>query len=181
MVFTQTFNKDAFIKSFNEADIKHKVILTSKLTADQLQEVYPNIKDTLVTIKQKVYYKTVSNEAKFLFDLIDARVETNNHQHHKSIFVLENGLRFHAQNLNDSLVVLGMLSPSYMKLRNYNKAFEIQETLERLKPRMPVDQRAALVTNKSYIYLQLGLYTESVNELRKEFYQNRKRNVKTQT
>ena len=171
LVFTQTYTKDAFIKSFNEADIKHKVILTSKLTADQLQEVYPNIKDTLVTIKQKVYYKTVSNEAKFLFDLIDARVETNNHQYHKAIFVLENGLRFHSQNLNDSLIVLGMLSPSYMKLRNYNKAFEIQETLERLKPRMPADQRASFVTNKSYIYLQLGLYSESVQELRKEFYQ----------
>ncbi len=171
MVFTQTFNKDTFIKEFNEADIKQRVILTSKLSGDQLQEVYSAIKDTLVNIKQKVYYKTVSNEAKFLFDVIDARVETNNHQYHKAIFVLENGLRFHAQNLNDSLVVLGMLSPSYMKLRNYNKAFEIQEILERLKPRMPADQRANFITNKSYIYLQLGLYSESVNELRKEFYQ----------
>ncbi len=171
LVFTQTFNKDVFIKEFNGADIKQRVILTSKLTGDELQEVYDKIKDTLVVIKQKVYYKTVSNEAKFLFDVIDARVETNNHQYHKAIFVLENGLRFHAQNLNDSLVVLRMLSPSYMKLRNYNKAFEIQEILERLKPRMPAEQRAMFVTNKSYIYLQLGLYAESVNELRKEFYQ----------
>jgi two-component sensor histidine kinase len=171
LVFTQTYTKDAFIKSFNEADIKQRVILASRLTADQLQEVYPNIKDTLVTIKQKIYYKTVSNEAKFLFDLIDARVEINNRQYHKSIFILENGLRFHTQNLNDSLTALNMLYPSYMKLRNYNKAFEIQETLERLKPRMPADQGAAFVTNKSYIYLQLGLYAESVNELRKEFYQ----------
>lgn len=171
MVFTQTFNKDVFIKEFNGADIKQRVILTSKLTGDQLQEVYSAIKDTLVSIKQKVYYKTISNEAKFLFDIIDARVETNNHQYHKAIFVLENGLRFHAQNLNDSLTVLKMLSPSYMKLRNYNKAFEIQEILEHLKPRMPAEQRATFITNKSYIYLQLGLYAESVNELRKEFYQ----------
>ncbi len=169
-VLSQSFSKDSFLKSFNEADIKQRVIITSKLSADQLAEVYPFIKDTLLLVKQKVYYKTVSNEAKFLFDIIDARVETNNHQYHKSIFVLENGLRFHAQNLNDSLTVLAMLSPSYMKLRNYNKAFEMQELLERLKPRIPADQRAAYVTNKSYIYLQLGLYTESVRELRREFY-----------
>lgn len=171
LVFTQTFNKDAFIKSFNEADIKQKVILTSKLDNNQLEEVYPFIKDTLITIKKRIYYKTSSNEAKFLFDIIDARVEVNNRQYHKSIFVLENGLRFHAQNLNDSLIVFGMLSPSYMKLRNYNKAFEIQEILERLKPRMPTEQRATFVTNKSNIYLQLGLYAESVLELRKEFMQ----------
>jgi two-component sensor histidine kinase len=174
LVFTQTFTKDAFIKSFNEADLRQKVILTSNLSNEQLEKVYPFIKDTLVTIKQRVYYKTVSNEAKFLFDIIDARVEVNNRQYHKSIFVLENGLRFHAQNLQDSLTVFRMLSPSYMKLRNYNKAFEIQEILERLKPRMPVEQRASFVTNKSYIYLQLGLYAESVLELRKEFMQKSK-------
>src|SRR5438067_719533 len=100
LVFTQTFTKDSFIKSFNEADVKQKVILTSNLSGAQLEEVYPFIKDTLVTIKQRVYYKTISNEAKFLFDIIDARVEVNNRQYHKSIFILENGLRFHAQNLN---------------------------------------------------------------------------------
>lgn len=159
------------MKSFGAADIKQKVILTSKLSNEQLQEVYPEIKDTLIAIKQKVYYKTVSNEAKFLFDIIDARIEENDHQYHKAIFILENGLRFHAQNLNDSLSVFRMLSPSYMKLRNYNKAFEIQEILGRLRPRMTEQEKANFVTNKSYIYLQLGLYTESVRELRREFYQ----------
>ncbi len=181
MGFTQTFTKDAFIKSFNEADVKQKVILTANLTVVQLEEVYPFIKDTLVTIKQRVYYKTVSNEAKFLFDIIDARVEVNNRQYSKSIFVLENGLRFHTQNLKDSLTVFGMLYPSYMKLRNYNKAFEIQEILERLKPRMPKEQQDAFVSNKSYIYLQLGLYAESVLELRKEFMQKSKNQQKDTT
>lgn len=171
LVFPQAFNKDSFVKVFNAADIKQRVIITSKLKAEQLEEVYDNIKDTLVTIKQKVYYKTKSNEAKFLFDIIDARVEANNHQFHKSIFLLENGLRFHAQNLNDSLAAFALLSPSYMRLRNYNKAFEIQEILERLKPRLTTDERESFVTNKSYIYLQLGLYSESVRELRHEFYQ----------
>jgi two-component sensor histidine kinase len=169
--FSQTFDKDAFLKSFAKADIKQKIILTSKLRMEQLEAVYPDIKDTLIAVKQKVYNKTSSNEAKFLIDVIDARVETNDHQYHKAIFILENGLRFHAQNLNDSLSVFAMLGPSYMKLRNYNKAFEIQEILERLRPRMNDEERAKFVTNKSYIYLQLGLYSESVRELRREFYQ----------
>jgi two-component sensor histidine kinase len=171
LVLSQAFSKDSFLKSFAEADIKQKVILTSKLNNAQLEEVYPDILDTLLAVKQKVYNKTTSNEAKFLFDIIDARVQENNHQYHKSIFVLENGLRFHSQNLSDSLSVFKMLSPSYMKLRNYNKAFEIQEILERLRPRMSADEKAIFVTNKSFIYLQLGLYTESVRELRREFYQ----------
>ncbi len=171
MVFQQTFSKDSFIKAFNDADIKQKVILTSKLNNEQLQSVYAEIQDTLLDVKQKVYNKTTSNEAKYLFDIIDARVEENNHQYHKSIFVLENGLRFHAQSLSDSLNIFKMLSPSYMKLRNYNKAFEIQEILERIRPRMNDEQKTTFVSSKSFIYLQLGLYNESVRELRKEFNQ----------
>ena len=109
LVFSQTFTKDDFLKSFAKADIKQKVILTSKLNNAQLDEVYSEIQDTLLAVKQKVYNKTTSNEAKFLFDIIDARIEENNHQYHKSIFVLENGLRFHAQSLSDSLSVFKML------------------------------------------------------------------------
>lgn len=180
-IFPQGFNKESFLKTFNAADIKQRVILTSKLSGDELEAVYAEIKDTLISIKQKVYYKTVSNEAKFLFDLIDARVETNNHQYHKSIFVLENGLRFHAQNLDDSLIVFGMLSPAYMKLRNYNKAFEIQEILSRLKHRIPKDEQWHYASNKSYIYLQLGLYNESTRELRKEFYEKQEASRKDTT
>lgn len=169
-VFPQNFiDKETFLKSFNQADIKQRVILTAKLSPDELEMVYPDIKDTLLSIKQKVYYKTVSNEAKFLFDLIDARVESNAHQYHKAIFVLENGLRFHAQNLSDSLDVFRMLNPAYMKLRNYNKAFEIQEILARIKHRIPKDEQWRYASQKSFIYLQLGLYNESTRELRKEF------------
>jgi two-component system, sensor histidine kinase PdtaS len=170
-ICSQSFNKEEFIKQFNAADMKKKVVMTSTLNNGDLEIVYPDIKDTLLSIKQRVYYKTISNEAKYLFDIIDARVEENNHQYHKSVFILENGLRFHTQNLNDSLTILTMLYPSYMKLRNYNKAFEIQEILDHLKPRIPKDQLGHYVSHKSIIYLQLGLYNESVRELRKEFLQ----------
>lgn len=165
----QSFNKDSFVVAFNKADIKEKVIMTSKLTKENLATVYPLIKDSLVVLKQKVYYNTISNEAKFLFDIIDARIETNNHKYHKAIFVLENSLRFHAQNLEDSLSVLNLLSPAYIKLRNYNKAYEIQEIFERIKHRFPEEFKKIFSPQKSYIFLQLGMYTESVAELRKEF------------
>jgi two-component sensor histidine kinase len=169
--FPQAFNIDEFIQQFNTADMKKKVVMTAALNEGDLEAAYPFIKDSLLNIKQRVYYKTVSNEAKYLFDIIDAKVEANEHQYHKAVFILENGLRFHAQNLNDSLNILGMLYPSYMKLRNYNKAFEMQEILQHIRPRVPKEDQWRYASNKSIIYLQLGLYNESVKELRKEFLQ----------
>lgn len=141
-----------------------------KLPPEQLIQVYPDIKDTLTLLKKKVYYKTISNEAKFLFDVIDARIETANLQHHKAIYILENSLRFHVENFNDSLTVLNLLSPAYIKLRNYNKAYEIQEIFERVQHRFPEEFKKTFSPKKSYIYLQLGMYKQSVEELRKEFY-----------
>jgi two-component sensor histidine kinase len=141
-----------------------------KLPPEQLIQVYPDIKDTLTLLKKKVYYKTISNEAKFLFDVIDARIETANLQHHKAIYILENSLRFHVENFNDSLTVLNLLSPAYIKLRNYNKAYEIQEIFERVQYRFPEEFKKTFSPKKSYIYLQLGMYKQSVEELRKEFH-----------
>lgn len=140
------------------------------LSSEKLSEIYPSIKDSLKVLKQKVYYNTTSNEARFLFDVIDARIETNNLRTHKAIFVLENSLRFHSRNLSDSLTILNLLSPAYIKLRNYNKAFEIQQVFERVKHRFPEEFKKIYSPQKSFIYLQLGLYNESVSELRKEFY-----------
>jgi two-component system, sensor histidine kinase PdtaS len=165
--FAQEFNKEAFVKQFNTADFKEKVKLVSELGTDELAQVYPMIKDSLLRIKQRVYYKTSSNEAKFLFDLIDARREINDRQYHKTIFLLENSLRFHTKDLNDSVKVFALLSPSYIKLRNYNKAFEIDEVMERNKHRLPKEVRYQ--PKKSYIYMQLGMLKESTRELRKEF------------
>lgn len=167
--FSQNFNKDSFVIEFNKADLKQKVHMAFKLKAEDLAAVYPLIKDSLVQLKQKVYYNTNSNEAKFYFDIIDARIEANKMEHHKAIFVLENSLRFHAQGLQDSLTVLNILSPAYIKLRNYNKAFEIQEIFERIKHRFPEDFKKNYSPKKSYIYMQLGMPAESTRELRKEF------------
>lgn len=169
LTFSQSFNKDTFMLNFNKVDYKEKVKMTSKLSPEHLSEVYPSIKDSLAVLKKKVYYNTSSDEARFLFDIIDARVETGNHQHHKAIYILENSLRFHSQKLEDSLAILNLLSPAYIKLRNYNKAFEIQEIFDRIKHRFPEEFKKSYSPKKSYIFLQLGMYRESVAELRKEF------------
>lgn len=167
---SQTFLADSFVSGFNRADIKQKVIMCAKLSASNLHKVYPLIKDSLQSIKNKVYFSTTSNEAKYLFDIIDARIESENHQPHKAIYILENSLRFHTRTLDDSLAVLSLLSPSYIKLRNYNKAYEIEEVLERIKHRFPENFKKTFSPQKSYIFMQLGMYKESVAELRKEFY-----------
>lgn len=143
--------------------------MSSKIKAHELNEAFPFIKDSLEAIKKKVYYSTRSDEAKYLFDIIDARIESENHRHHKAIYILENSLRFHSRSLNDSLEILSLLSPAYIKMRNYNKAFEIQEVFERIKHRFPEEFKKTFSPKKSYIYMQLGMYKESVAELRKEF------------
>ncbi len=173
---SQTFNKDSFIKSFNSADLKNKVKMTAELSAENLGEAYPLIKDSLELIKEKVRYRTTSTEAKFLFDLIDARLELNARQTQKAIFTLEKSLRFNTQNLSDSLKLLPLLLDSYMKLRNYNKAFEVEETMQLRKNRWPKDFADHYSPRKSYIFLQLGLYKKSVVELRKEFTETSLRN-----
>ena len=116
--FAQTFFADSFLLKFNVADFKTQVKITADLGADQLAQVYPQIRDTLLNIKKRVYYKTNSNEAKFLFDLIDARNENNNNQYHKTVFLLENSLRFHTKTFEDSLNIFALLKPAYLKLRN---------------------------------------------------------------
>ena len=168
-LFGQTFYKDSFIKRFNAADFKAKVKLAADLSSDHLAEVYPQIKDSLLSIKKRVYYKTNSNEAKYLFDLIDARNENNNNQYHKSVFLLENSLRFHTKTFEDSLNIFAILKPAYLKLRNLNKAFGIEQVLEVNRPRIPKERLTEFETYKSIIYLKLGLYKESVKQLRKEF------------
>lgn len=165
----QEFNKTNFLTTFNNADFKEKVQLAAHLSADELAQVYPDIKDSLLSIKKRVYYRTNSNEAKFLFDIIDANRDINDRQYHKAIYILENSLRFHTQNLYDSLRVFNLLSPSYLKLRNYNKAFEIEEVIENNTARLPDSFKNHYITKKSYIYLQLGMYKESVRALRSEF------------
>jgi len=172
IVFSQAFKPDSFVEAFNKADIKQKVFMSSKLNSENLALVYPIIKDSLALIKKKVYYNTISNEAKFLFDIIDARIEVNNRQSHKAIYILENSLRFHTQKLEDSLSILTLLSDNYIRLRNYNKAYEIQETFERIYHRMPEDFKKKYSPQKSNIFLQLGMYSESIAELRKEFMLN---------
>ncbi|MGZ4086690.1 MAG: tetratricopeptide repeat-containing sensor histidine kinase [Bacteroidia bacterium] len=165
----QQFEKGKFLQQFDAAGFKEKVRMAADLKTEELGEVYPAIKDSLYFIKKRVYYRTNSNEAKFLFDLIDAKHESGLHQYHKTVFILENGLRFHTKDLADSVKTFELLSLAYMKLRNYNKAFEIEETYEKNKSRLPKELQKSYIINKSIIFLKLGLYSESVKQLRKEF------------
>lgn len=67
------FDKNEFLKKFNELNYKEKVQLIANTDFNDLKDIYPQIKDTLERIKKLVYTQTNSNEAKFLFDLIEAK------------------------------------------------------------------------------------------------------------
>ncbi len=129
----QDINRDSLVQKFNGANLKDKVKMVADLSPVALSQVYQYIKDSLNEIKKKVYTRSNSNEAKYLFDLIEAKREFELHQYHKTVFLLENGLRFHTKDLADSAKAFDLLATSYMKLRNYNKVFEIEEVYEKQK------------------------------------------------
>jgi two-component sensor histidine kinase len=164
-------NKAKFQKDFNNASARTKVRLVGSIPYEELKEIYPFIKDTLDRIKRELYRQSPdrNRDLKFLFDKIDAEKEIVEHNYGRAIFVLENALRYTAQNTDDSLTCLSMLKSVFIRLKNVNKAFEMQYVIENKWHRRSDTFRVDPGLNKSYLFHMLGLQTEALDERRKEF------------
>jgi two-component sensor histidine kinase len=164
-------NKAKFQNDFFKASTRTKVRLVSSIPYSELREVYPFIKDTLDEIKERIYQQSPDRDKdlKFLFDKMEADREMYNQNYGKTIFVLENALRYTASNINDSLTCLSMLKKVFVKIKNVNRAFEIQYMLEHRWHRKSDTVNIDFGLNKSYLFYMLGLNTEAVIERRKEF------------
>jgi two-component sensor histidine kinase len=157
-----------FLEKFNKADLKNKVRLVSSVPFSEIKDIYPQIKDTLENVKRLVYLRSQSKEAKFLLDKIEADIELYNQNYTKAIFILENSLRNHASNVNDSLKCYSMLKNAFVKIRDINKAFEIHHLME-----MKWDRKSDTINidyghQKSTLYNMLGLTDQAINERRIE-------------
>ncbi len=97
-------DKEAFLKKFKSVDYKEKVRMVANLDFNDLEIVYPQIKDTLDRIKKMVYTQTESNEAKFLLDIIDANVSVIEGRFAQCVSILNSALQYHCDNINDSLI-----------------------------------------------------------------------------
>lgn len=164
-------NKAKFQKDFFNASPRTKVKLVGSIPYSELKEVYPFIKDTLEEIRKNIYDQAPekNKDLKFLFDKIEADKEMYNQNYGKTIFILEKALHFTASNIDDSLTCLSMLKNVFVKIKNVNRAFEMQYILENKWNRKSDTVNIDFGLNKSYLFYMLGLNTEAVTERRKEF------------
>jgi len=170
-------NQELFLKQFYEADFKEKVRLVSSFEYSQIKDVYPLIEDTLEKIRKKVYSNTSSNEAKFLFEKIEANKAFDNNRFSRATYLLEAALNNHARNLIDSLYCLSKLRHCYIKLNNLQKAVEASDLFDKLASRSGDEKALQERLKKSYMYNSFGLIPKAIIEKRKEFaadYEKRK-------
>ncbi len=164
-------NKAKFQSDFFKASARTKVRLIGSIPFAEIKEIYPYIKDTLDAIKKNVYQQPLAStkDLRFLFDKIDAEREIFNQNYGKSIFILDEALRHTASNIDDTLTCLSMLKNVFVKIKNVNRAFEIQHILENKWSRKSDTVNIDFGLNKSYLYHMLGFKYEAVKERRKEF------------
>lgn len=165
-----------FLEKFNKADLKSKVRLVASVPYEEIKDIYPQIKDTLLKVKSLVYMRSQSKEAKFLFDKIEADIELYNQNYTKAIFILENTLRKHASNVQDSLICYSMLKNAFIKIRDINKAFEINHIMEIKWSRKSDTVKIEFGRATSTLYNMLGLTERAISERRKESEKGRANN-----
>ncbi|MBA2613201.1 MAG: sensor histidine kinase [Bacteroidetes bacterium] len=157
-----------FLEKFNKADLKNKVRLLASVPFSEIKDIYPQIKDTLEKVKSLVYMRSQSKEAKFLLDKIEADIELYNQNYTKAIFILENSLRNHASNIQDSLRCYSMLKNAFVKIRDINKAFEIHHLMENKWDRKSDTVIIDYGHQKSTLYNMIGLTDQAISERRAE-------------
>ncbi len=172
-------NEQQFINEYNNSNFKNKIRLLANTNFNDIHAIYPKIKDSLQIIKKIIYNNTESKEAKFLFDKIEADIEMYNSHYAKAIFILENSLNSHAQNVNDSLKCLVLLKISLIKIQDYIKAFEANRLIEKIMYRKSSDLKLNFGEPKSTLYNLLGLTNEAIQWRRNEFTQRINKNDTT--
>gem|GEM_PF-1197457 len=158
-----------FLRNFARADARAKVKMVATRRFEEIKGIYPLLKDTLDKIRRQVFMTPQPNMTKVFFDEIDAEIALQEKNYLKAIIILENCLRKNAANINDSLKCWVELKKLFMKIRNYNKALEIQHLLELKWNRKSDTVLMGYGTSKSSIYYKIGLYNRAIEERRKEY------------
>jgi len=129
------------------------------------------IQDTLEKIKKTLYQRSVAEERKlkFLFDKMEADIELYNKNYEKATLILENALQWHAVTVNDTLRSLSMLKTAFIKMRNFNRAFEIQYLIENNWKRKSDTMAIDFGMSRSSLYAMMGLKDEAISARRREF------------
>ncbi len=161
--------KPGFLADFKKAGPAEKVRLAANTHFDEIVSYYSRIKDTLAQIKKTEYQNPQPSRLKFLFDKLEANREMYYKNYARAIFIYENSLHNHAATINDSLRCLVGLKDLFIKIKNYNKAIELNHLIERKWPFKTDTVPIYYGTAKSSIYHQIGLTEKAIAERRKEF------------
>lgn len=136
---------------------------------EEIRHVYPLIKDTLEKIRQRINMTPQPNITKVFFDELDVELALEEQNYAKAIIILENCLRLHAAEINDSLKCWIELKKLFVRIGNYNKALEIHHILELKWDRKNDTVKMGYGISKSSIYHKMGLLHRAIDERRKEF------------
>lgn len=159
------------MRDFNAAKGSSKVALVASFPYPEIRNVFPLIRDTLIRIKENVYKGSPGNNKniKLLFDKIASEKEIYEQNYGRAIFILENALRNHAVTIDDSLRCIALLKTLLVKIKNLNKALEMQYILENKWHRKSDTVQIDYGIKESELYNMIGLRSEAIKQRRKEF------------
>lgn len=165
------FDQSQFVKQFYKKDARGKLSALNSLNPSDLEVVYPYVQDTLEKIKKSVDSDGSGSyrDLKFQFDQLTATRELSHQNPVQAIYILERSLRNTATNVDDSLSGMVNLKAAYVKIRNINKALEMQHLIETKWKRKSKNRSIDPGVRKSFLFHLLGLHEEAINELKKEY------------
>lgn len=163
------FDRSGFLDSFYKGTIKEKLILLSNTPYKDILSVENIIKDSISQLKKTIYGKTESREPRFLLDIVNLNREEFYQNYFGVISICENALKHHAKNLDDSLILLKRIIPAYIKTKNINRVFELNNVLESNRSRIPKDSFNSIQSKKSDLYSLLGLPLVALKYRKLEF------------
>ncbi len=158
-----------FLKQFKKSNYKEKVRLVASKDLTTINIIFPEVRDSLETIRKKVYSNTSSKEAKFLFDIIDAKVELEIKKNPARCYLILNyAIQKNAQNIDDSLTAMVMMKECLVKIGAYSEAFELNTDIDK-KWNRRTNKTLTYGTVKSSLYSYLGLYSYAIQQRKVEF------------
>lgn len=165
-------NLEEFLKEFAKADSKTKVNLVASKNQKEISKVFPFIKDTLDKIRQQAYGLPNTHKTRFLFDKIYSSIATDHKNYADAIFILENSLRNNALDIHDSLSCWVALKTLFIKIKNYNRALDLNHLVELNRHRKSDEVEMDFGMSKSHIYLEMGLLEKAIFEREHEYEKN---------
>ncbi|MDI9339150.1 MAG: sensor histidine kinase [Sediminibacterium sp.] len=163
------FDRKRFLDSFYQGTTKEKLVLLSNTPYEDILSIENILKDSIAQLKKIIYAKTESKEPRFLLDIVNINREEFYQNYFGVISICENALKHHTRNLNDSLKILKSIIPAYIKTKNINRVFELNNVIENNRAGIPVDVFNSIQSKKSDLYSLLGLPLVALKYRKLEF------------